>query len=56
MAAHHAANDTANNLRNYTTPRDSYWGVSDMTLRSRSGGTPRETDWSLRPLNLRDVA
>jgi hypothetical protein len=24
MAAHRAANDTANNLRNYTTPRDSY--------------------------------
>jgi len=24
MAAHYAANDTANNLRNYTTPRDSY--------------------------------
>jgi hypothetical protein len=24
MAAHRAANDTANNLRNYTKPRDSY--------------------------------
>jgi hypothetical protein len=24
MAAHYADNDTANNLRNYTTPRDSY--------------------------------
>ena len=26
MAAHYADNDTANNLRNYTTPRDSYAG------------------------------
>jgi hypothetical protein len=24
MVAHYADNDTANNLRNYTTPRDSY--------------------------------
>jgi hypothetical protein len=28
MAAHHADNDTANNLTNYTTPRDSYFQQS----------------------------
>ena len=34
MAAHHAANDTANNLRNYTTPRDSCesWGSEGRSM------------------------
>jgi hypothetical protein len=40
MAAHRAANDTANNLRNYTTPRDSYkLGVPYDATRTGVGAT-----------------
>jgi hypothetical protein len=35
MAAHRADNDTANNLRNYTTPRDSYRFCAQVHERSQ---------------------
>ena len=32
MAAHHAVNDTADGLRNYTTPRDAYSDRGPRTI------------------------
>jgi hypothetical protein len=43
MAAHHADNDTANNLTNYTTPRDSYKGVYRLSGARKMLGVTRTT-------------
>ena len=56
MAAHHADNDTANNLRNYTTLRDAYETMDQLRTRTAELSAPQRStmdtsDERLRPDN-----
>jgi hypothetical protein len=43
MAAHHADNDTANNLRNYTTLRDAYETMDQLRTRTAELSAPQRS-------------